>query len=483
MPSTNSVASFLKQFLKKNLVTFLTALWLCHILKKAALSTSICWYGYRGLRSRAIEAEKKRAICKISYHYGIGDIYYRNGNLKKAFEAWKQSLKCQQLASQKLYASNESRNVTYLRSIWTINIGHIALLDYIIKLSLLGLLPKSQLRLYCFPDATANEYYLKKFSPFIQIESGSEESANQTELAITDQKLNMIATRRGPQFLYHACLLAEKGWMEAGHPPLLKLTPQEVQQGFETLEPCGLRPDKWFVTLHVRGHRYRNDDADNTRNTQLEHYNLAIQKIVEAGGQVVILGERGIPIPETIRPYIVDYANSSVSTPELDIFLCGACRFFLGTSSGISHVPGTFGVPTVFANLAPPYSRPWKAGDIWVPKLIWSQKLRRFLTLREMMQQPFNVLEFGENQKRNGIKAQDNAPEDIADAISDMLEGPNHPQRNDQALQDYVNSLDSSNPPLPYLSRLSPRYAWRCRDVLELPMCLFRDEVAPGELS
>src|SRR5256885_8476241 len=62
----------------------------------------------------------------------------------------------------------------------------------------------------------------------------------------------------------------------------------------------------------------------------------AVQEITRRGGWVVRLGDPTMePFPPT--PAVIDYAHSRLKSPATDVFLCGACRFFIGVASGRSE--------------------------------------------------------------------------------------------------------------------------------------------------
>ena len=344
-------------------------------------------------------------------------------------------------------------------------------MDGVVKLSRLGLLPHRALRLHLKPDLVANRPYLDLFDRHMTFVDYPVSSMERSRLTLTEQKLNMIRTTVGPLFVYQACALAEQRWLEQRLPPVLTLPPAYRDLARAKLTPLGLRDDRWFVTLHLRGSRYRAEPADVTRNASLSAYSLAIRQIVDAGGQVVLLGEPGMDVPRGLASILVDYANHPRRDPRIDLFLCSDCRFFLGTSSGISHVPGTFGVPAIFSNVSPAFSRPWRRGDIWLPKMLLSNITGRPLRLADLMTPPVSMLGNFSAQKAIGVTAVDNDPEDVCCAVEDMLERLENPLRTPLddiqercrkllSISGYESSL--------YASQISARFARRHAAALEI---------------
>lgn len=408
--------------------------------------------------------------------YSLGDWSFHFGFLNQALVLWGYGADWLKASIEDIYPEEaHSDTMVFTSQYYTINIGHITILGDIVRLSLLGLVPKKKLRVYVHPDFMSNQVYYDKMSQYVETVPYPEDPALQERITTIQESLYFINTIKGRLWCNHFCALADVRWKESGRPPLLTLSEQEKDQGYATLAVLGLSRSKWFVTFHVRGPKYRNSPTDNTRNATLDHYGLAADSIWAAGGQVVLMGEAGVDVPEYLKGKVIDYANSSLRSPSMDVFLTAACRFFLGTSSGISHPSSSFGVPAIFANLSPPYSRPYYGSQMWVPKLLWSTRKKRYLTLAEMMKPPYCLMDRKYVQKRHGIEVYDNKAEDLQAVVLDMLDTLEGQFSNDKALQAYVESLDHSKPPVPYPSRLSPRFAQRHKDLLGLPIGVFNE--------
>jgi putative glycosyltransferase (TIGR04372 family) len=466
-------ADLVKALLKRSRFTFRLSLWL-YFKVAAPCVDKLVLVGVLKLRH-----EWARTIVRlyrsqeISRYYSMGDYCFHQGFRAKAIRYWKKSVRIQDRAVEQLYPIELRNGYTDLASTyWTVAIGHIALMDCMVKLAKLRLLHNSKLRLFVHPQFIANRWYLDLFASHVEFVGYPKGGTQEIELELRDQKLNIIRTVRGALFLYDACALAEQQWRSRKHEPLLIVPHDYRKLAEERLEELGWAPSKWFVTLHVRGHRHRRDRLDITRNATLDHYEQAVDLINAAGGQVVLLGEQGVNVPQCLRDKLIDYGHSTVKDARIDVYLCGACRFFLGTSSGISHVPGTFGVPAVFANVSPPYSRPWREGDVWIPKQLSVEANSRLLTLQEMMTPPSSLLDTRESQSRHGLRAVDNTSEDIVDAVADMLDQltvQNQPETLKRAEQLAGSVLAQFHrQDAPYMSRLSPRFAARYQQHLGL---------------
>ena len=113
-----------------------------------------------------------------------------------------------------------------------------------------------------------------------------------------------------------------------------------------------------IVTLHCREPGFRPGSAHDLRNVDVTTYLPAIAALVGRGYRVVRLGDPSMtPLPPMAGVY--DYARSPLKSPELDVLLPAAARFHVGCSSGLSLVPLLFGTPTLFLNWHPVTPLPW----------------------------------------------------------------------------------------------------------------------------
>ena len=176
------------------------------------------------------------------------------------------------------------------------------------------------------------------------------------------------------------------------------------------------------------------------------------------GGQVVLLGEPGTLIPVELIGEMIIYSDSFIRKKEIDIFLCACCKFFIGCSSGISHVPGLFNVNTLYLNLSPVFSRPWRNGDIWIPKKLKIKKNNTFLSFKKMTKLPYCLIDTKEGLSKQGLEIIDNTSTEIIEAVKDMFDQVNGDLLPNDNLQNYVNSLFPNEYKYYFKSILSPRF-------------------------
>jgi putative glycosyltransferase (TIGR04372 family) len=219
-----------------------------------------------------------------------------------------------------------------------------------------------------------------------------------------------------------ATALVQNQWEAEGRPPLLKLSEYCRERGLRCLQTLGVPPDAWFVSLHVRDTgQSASDHLHGIRNADITTYEAAIRAIVARGGWVIRMGDP-LMKPMQAMPQVIDYAQSKHRSDWMDVFLCAACRFFIGTQSGLGHVPTTFGVPAVITNWMSHLTPPWGGQNLYITKRFWSEKANRYLTFAEIIQSGLGFAQLSLCFTRQGVRVEDNSPEDIKDVVEEMLD-------------------------------------------------------------
>jgi len=220
-------------------------------------------------------------------------------------------------------------------------------------------------------------------------------------------------------------------WSERRLPPVLRLKPDHLEQGRRHLASFGLAEDQPFVALHVRemgwlgrgGHR--TDYHNEYRCASIESYLPLIEALTARGLWVIRLGDATMtPLPPL--PRVFDYALSPFKSHLLDVFLCAAARFMIGTQSGLCQVATLFGVPVVLTNalandaiLGPPE-------NVVVFKKYYSEPLGRYLPIRDCYRPPLVCNDLKDLFFTRQIRPEENTPEELIDAallMLDQLEG------------------------------------------------------------
>jgi len=207
-------------------------------------------------------------------------------------------------------------------------------------------------------------------------------------------------------------------------PPLWEVSEEDIQRGRGCLATMGVPEDAWFVCVHCRegGYYAGRHVTQRYRDNNVDNYVLAMREIVKLGGWCVRMGD---PTMKKLSPVegVIDYCHSDIRSDWMDVFLCGTCRFFLGSSSGLAQVANIFGVPVGTSNAAPMsvvlYGNPY---DLAIPKLVWSRVEGRYLAFEEVLNSATGDFRYDHQYEEARIETRENSPEEIRDLAVEMLE-------------------------------------------------------------
>lgn len=304
--------------------------------------------------------------------------------------------------------------------LWGFNIGHIGLLDVLVKLSLLGLLSPERRVVFVRLDSVSNLCYLNYWRQHLDIIVLDNRSYQFLETFTFPIAESMIALklREGFVNLYSAWNLAESLWHSENRPPLLELTEVDRGRGQQVLDHWSIPNSSWFVCLHVRegDTRIKSSGPD----SDILTYMQAIKAITSRGGWVIRMGHPGMKaLPPLFN--VIDYANTDYKTDWMDVFLWATCKFIIGTSSGPLCIPHTFGRPVLLTNATGIGINPNLPNALMVPKLFWSRERERFFTFRETLDGPMGWAVSKVFYGIDGYLA-DNTPDEIESAVTEMLD-------------------------------------------------------------
>jgi len=310
--------------------------------------------------------------------------HHTQGNMTRAVEGWAGAMNYQRQMAKEAGFSTETR---YLPDVgWTVGIGHIASFDIFSKMKILGMTSTDYV---VVADNVVNHTYLDLFRPYLTI---LPRSTFAEDIRLTEDYLAVIEVDGCWTWFIDALAIVQQRWEAEGRSPLLKLPQEQIEAGRQKL---GLKPDDWFVTLHIR----KLNDAQNLRDIDPESYDVVIKRIEAAGGRV-------IQVPSEDR--------------ALDIFLLSQARFVILGNSGPAWVAGTFGTPALLANWCPMGIKfPYK-GAVFLHKKLWHKAENRFFTPDEYCE-PFNHIVSEEVLTQHNIASIPNTSEEIIAGVERML--------------------------------------------------------------
>lgn len=310
---------------------------------------------------------------------------------------------------------------------WVTQIGHIAMLDTYLKIGELGWRGRANAVLLAPPDKVANAAYLDCWrSRLVVVEDEDLVTRLFPWQRYFGDCFNAVldADGAGHPFPEYGARV-HVAWDDEGRPPLLALDDAAVRRGRERLEQLGLPRDAWFVTLHVREggfHREQGTRSQAHRNASVLDYVPAIEAITQRGGWVVRMGDRSMQ-PMPALPGTIDYAHSAEKSPEMDVFLCGGARMFIGTTSGLTNAVISFGTPCVLVNCLSNFAQLWNTRVTFTLKPFWSEPAKRYLRLDEMLAEEFRSKVFDLRVlAAEGVTPENNTSEDIEAAVEEALD-------------------------------------------------------------
>jgi putative glycosyltransferase (TIGR04372 family) len=335
--------------------------------------------------------------------------------------------------------------IRFLCNEFTTHVGHIALLDYYVKMGILG--RRSTARpIPLISPGLSNPCYLdywRRHLPDMITDPVALELLGPLAKYLEDY-LYAVMDASGKQIceLYIAPAAIQSQWESEDRGPLLTLSDADQERGWQCLRSFGVPAGAWFVGLHIR------DAGDGSgRNSDIDTYRLSMESIVAHGGWVIRMGDPAMK-PLSLIPHVIDYVHSAVRSDWMDVFLWASCRFFIGTDSGPIIIPPTFGVPCVVTNFATLGIQPWFNKDLCIFKLYWSEREACYLNFEEVLSLTFAGSKGTGCPAFQGIEFVDNTPQEINDVVIEMLdrlEGKLQYSNKDEELQERFARLYSSH--------------------------------------
>jgi putative glycosyltransferase (TIGR04372 family) len=247
---------------------------------------------------------------------------------------------------------------------WTTQIGHLGMLDILFRMRELGWWSGKPV-MVVRPALVANVAFFRLFERFAKllVVGGVDPVAEELLSLQRWHGLNFNAFRlpNGDVVPWQeAGALAIEQWEKEGrgHPlrdeyDRLFGTAHHMDGAFQHIrEEWGMKPDDWYVCLHTRDASHYSELAgtgQTHRNSPIEAYLDAIRFVTSKGGWVIKLGGPNSPkLPVMDRT--IDYAFSDFKSDLLDIHLIRNARAFIGTTSGLTNVAISFGIPSAIVN-------------------------------------------------------------------------------------------------------------------------------------
>jgi putative glycosyltransferase (TIGR04372 family) len=310
---------------------------------------------------------------------------------------------------------------------WVTQIGHLGMIDALLKMQRLGMRPDVNWVLLAPIDKVANQAFLDLWKPYlIIIQNQDLINALFPFQRICGEQFNCFINDSGEAIDWSdAAAQAFIEWDRQARGPLISLPFEIKEMGRKQLANLGMPPDAWFVALHVRSKGFYGEGISfiqSHRNASLHSYLPAIRRITEAGGWVVRMGDSNMERLKSM-PQVLDITQNRNWSRSLDLYLWSQARFFLGTTSGPTNAAMAFHTPMLLVNCVSNYAQSWNNKVIFVLKQFWSRREQRYLQMIETTTPEFRAKIFNiHSLAKEGIFPKANSASDILMAVEEMLE-------------------------------------------------------------
>jgi len=213
---------------------------------------------------------------------------------------------------------------------------------------------------------------------------------------------------------------------------LVNLLESEIEFGFQLIKKkYNIKKNDWWVCFHSRDNKYFEKNIKNDlrhhdyRNCEIKNMLLAMDHITKLGGYAIRYGAIAEEPLKTKNKKIIDYTFNG-RTEFLDIFLMAKSRFFVGNTSGTTHLAKLFSVPYIMTNLVPFFPMPEQTKSIFL--------LKKMIDYNNKVMTYKDCYNLGMFEKEKGTKFSlvkgyqdlkitplENSKEEILGATKDML--------------------------------------------------------------
>lgn len=386
------------------------------------------------------------SVAGINNLRHLGIIQFMRGYLERAKKSFEQVGLAQQIAFSR---TRTPINYRVLGKSWFAAIGHVAMIDILLKKRELGyceavkqfivtedtrnlvgkvildgflehgvisIWPES-LQSYCSPQRKNVNSQVKVAPDWDQLHLDEQENMATEfwDYSFPDGGIGL--------FYAHAAAKIQGEWERSQRSPLLTLHSHQRKGIGAILKTLGIPENAWYVCLHVREsgfHNKWNRIYPSARDANVDDYSAAMQAIIERGGWVIRMGDASMKLLHPV-PGVIDYVHTTLKSEEGDTLLVAGCRFMLCTNSGLSIIPATYGVPCVLTNWIPIAIPNWYGTDLMIPKLMRSKLSGQLLDFEAMFDEPLgaiqNVFDFPDD-----IEIVENTPEEIRAVTVEMMD-------------------------------------------------------------
>lgn len=234
--------------------------------------------------------------------------------------------------------------------------------------------------------------------------------------------------------------------MSSGTKPFLYTLPDSLRErGEKRLADHGIDPSAPLALFHTRTMAYLPEEVHHGHRTAaIGSYDGSIRRILDAGYQVVRIGEPKLETWDTAPDGYLSLPDAFPDERWVDLYACAACRFMTAQNSGPIWVAAAFGnvslrTNTPFEHLNLPYNE-----DLSLFKRYRRIGDGRFLTYREILDArlpgTFRDVEF----EALGVELVENTPDEVDAATAEFLDKLNGRWEPDMAKHERFRALGAA---------------------------------------
>ena len=211
---------------------------------------------------------------------------------------------------------------------------------------------------------------------------------------------------------------------------------KQMEVGYNFLRKIGIKQGKKFACLLVRDPAYvkslfsnsydmayqQSGDDSNFRYSNIHNFKLASEFLISKGYYVIRMGKTVSDTFNINDDKFIDYAKSDHKNDFLDIFLASQCNLFLSTGAGLDVIAAIFDKPIVFiGNTQVAWTRSANKKQLTIFKHFKNNITGSYLSINDIFNYNLALSEKDKFFKDKNIELIENSPEEIKDAVEDML--------------------------------------------------------------
>lgn len=327
---------------------------------------------------------------------------------------------------------------------WISSFGHFYFLDSFIKGILLDIIPIS--KVYFNENGKVSNTHLYNEYKNILLDHKILEEDHPDYIIEKYSVLNLSYWPDKQGNLIHSYELSDKiqkKWIKDNNNSLLSSIMNNNYNLMTKINPF----NKEIISIHVREAGYRSDynSHENLRNADP----LVLFNLLEKFKNEYLFIRHGdksmTPVPKIYSEFIFDYAHSAYKSEDNDLFFLKNSKAFIGCCSGISMLPITLNIPTLYINWFPLTTTINWPSSMMLVKLPYD-KYDNPLKIKDMLKVLPTFHYSGSDTLQNlGIYIKDNKSEDVLYSLIDFL---NYVQSN-KSITDFSHEIffqeDKSN--------------------------------------